>query len=92
MTQLVGTVPSGFPPLTIPSPVSDLPLLIAGGLGIALVALTDAISTASAFATRTGQEVDGDGEMIGIGAESVAAGLFEGFPWFRAKQWRRRSQ
>src|SRR5271167_3641260 len=78
--SLVGTLPKGFPPLTVPSPVSDLPLLVAGALGIALVALTDTISTASSFAARTGQEVDGSGEMIGIGAANVAAGLFQGFP------------
>ena len=78
--SLVGSLPQGFPPLTVPSPISDLPLLIAGALGIALVALTDTISTASAFAARTGQEVDGNGEMIGIGAANVAAGFFQGFP------------
>ncbi|HEY3728505.1 MAG TPA: sulfate permease [Solirubrobacteraceae bacterium] len=78
--SLVGTLPKGLPPLTLPSPVSDLPLLFAGALGIALVALTDTISTASAFAARTGQEVDGSGEMIGIGAANVAAGFFQGFP------------
>jgi high affinity sulfate transporter 1 len=78
--SLVGSLPKGFPPLTWPNPVSDLPLLVAGGLGIALVALTDTISTASAFAARTGQEVNGDGEMIGIGAANVAAGFFQGFP------------
>ena len=78
--SLVGTLPKGFPPLTFPNPVSDLPLLFAGALGIALVALTDTISTASAFAARTGQEVNGDGEMIGIGAANVAAGFFQGFP------------
>lgn len=78
--SLVGTLPKGFPPLTVPSPISDLPLLVAGALGIALVALTDTISTASAFAARTGQEVDGNGEMIGIGAANVAAGFFQGFP------------
>jgi high affinity sulfate transporter 1 len=78
--SLVGTLPQGFPPLTVPHPVSDLPLLVAGALGISLVALTDTISTASAFAARTGQEVDGDGEMIGIGAANVAAGFFQGFP------------
>ena len=53
---------------------------MAGALGIALVALTDTISTASAFAARTGQEVSGDGEMIGIGAANLAAGFFQGFP------------
>ena len=78
--SLVGSLPKGFPPLTVPNPISDLPLLIAGALGIALVALTDTISTASAFAARTGQEVDGNGEMIGIGAANVAAGFFQGFP------------
>jgi high affinity sulfate transporter 1 len=78
--SLVGTLPKGFPPLTVPNPVSDLPLLIAGAFGIALVALTDTISTASAFAARTGQEINGDGEMIGIGAANLAAGFFQGFP------------
>ena len=78
--SLVGTLPKGFPPLTVPSPISDLPLLVAGALGIALVALTDTISTASSFAARTGQEIDGDGEMIGIGAANIAAGFFQGFP------------
>jgi high affinity sulfate transporter 1 len=78
--SLVGSLPKGFPPLTFPSPVSDFPLLFAGALGIVLVALTDTISTASSFAARTGQEVDGSGEMIGIGAANVAAGFFQGFP------------
>jgi high affinity sulfate transporter 1 len=78
--SLVGTLPSGFPPFTVPSHISDLPLLIAGALGISLVALTDTISTASSFAARTGQEVDGNGEMIGIGAANIAAGFFQGFP------------
>jgi high affinity sulfate transporter 1 len=78
--SLVGSLPKGFPPLSVPSPVSDLPLLVAGAFGIALVALTDTISTASAFAARTGQEVDGNGEMIGIGVANLAAGFFQGFP------------
>ncbi len=79
--SLVGTLPEGFPPLTIPDiALSDVPLLIAGALGIALVALADTISTASAFADRTGQEIDGSQEMIGIGAANIAAGFFQGFP------------
>ena len=55
-------------------------LLVAGALGITLVSLTDTISTSSAFAARTGQEVDANQEMIGIGAANLAAGLFQGFP------------
>ncbi|HEX9358311.1 MAG TPA: sulfate permease [Streptosporangiaceae bacterium] len=79
--SLVGVLPKGFPPLTIPHVrVSDLGPLFAGALGIALVSLADTISTASAFAARTGQEIRGNGEMIGIGAANLAAGLFQGFP------------
>jgi MFS superfamily sulfate permease-like transporter len=79
--SLVGVLPKGFPPLTIPDVrLSDLGPLFAGAVGIALVSLADTISTASAFAARTGQEIDGNGEMIGIGAANLAAGLFQGFP------------
>jgi high affinity sulfate transporter 1 len=79
--SLVGVLPKGFPPLTIPSVrLADLGPLAAGALGIALVSLADTISTSSVFAARTGQEIDGNGEMIGIGASNLLAGLFQGFP------------
>ena len=79
--SLVGVLPEGFPPLTIPHVgVADAGHLAAGALGIAMVSLADTISTSSAFAARTGQEVDGNQEMIGIGAANLAAGLFQGFP------------
>ena len=79
--SLVGVLPKGFPPLTIPDVrLSDLGLLFAGALGIVLVSLADTISTASAFAARTGQEINGNQEMVGIGAANLAAGLFQGFP------------
>jgi high affinity sulfate transporter 1 len=79
--SVVGPLPSGFPPFTIPRvSLSDLSLLLAGALGIVLVALADTISTASAFAARAGDRVHGNQEMIGIGAANVAAGLFQGFP------------
>jgi len=79
--ELVGTLPQGFPPLTLPGVgLHDFPLLIGGAAGIALVALADTIATSSAFADRTGQDVDGSEEMVGIGAANIAAGLFQGFP------------
>ncbi|MEU4673417.1 sulfate permease [Amycolatopsis sp. NPDC023774] len=79
--QLVGVLPAGFPPLTIPHVgLAEFTPLFAGALGIAVVSLADTISTASAFAARTGQEVQGNREMAGIGAANLAAGLFQGFP------------
>ena len=78
---VVGSLPQGFPPFTIPDvSLTDIAQLIPGALGIALVALVDTISTASAFAERTGDRIRGDQEMVGIGSANVAAGLFQGFP------------
>jgi high affinity sulfate transporter 1 len=77
----IGVLPQGFPPLTVPLVRwSDIPALAIGALAIAVVALADTMSTASAFAARRGEQVHGDQEMIGIGAANIAAGFFQGFP------------
>lgn len=79
--QVVGSLPQGFPPLVVPhASWSELAGLIGAALGITLVALTDTISTASAFAARSGQEVRASQEMIGIGAANITASFFQGFP------------
>jgi high affinity sulfate transporter 1 len=79
--SLIGVLPQGLPALTWPSVgLQDLAVLAVGALGIALVALGDTISTATTFAERHGQRVDGNKEMIGIGVANISAGLFQGFP------------
>ncbi len=79
--KVVGELPQGLPSFTLPAVgLSDLGLLLAGAVGITLVALADTISTATSFAERRGEQVDGNREMAGIGAANVAAGLFQGFP------------
>jgi high affinity sulfate transporter 1 len=79
--DLVGPLPQGFPPFTVPTVAwSDVTLLVGGALGITLVSLTDTISTASSYAARTGQEVRGNQEMLGIGSANLAASFFQGFP------------
>jgi MFS superfamily sulfate permease-like transporter len=77
----IGKLPSGFPPFTLPSAQwGEVPALLVGALGIALVALADTMSTASSFAARRGDSVHGNQEMVGIGAANIAAGFFQGFP------------
>jgi high affinity sulfate transporter 1 len=79
--KVIGTLPQGLPSLHVPLlNLPDLGLIVAGALGIALVALADTISTATSFAERADEEVDGNREMIGIGTANIAAGLFQGFP------------
>ena len=79
--SLVGVLPDGFPPLTLPViGLSDIGPLLVGAAGIVVVSLADTIATASAFAARAGTVVNGSREMIGIGTANIAAGLFQGFP------------
>ena len=77
----VGVLPQGFPRASFPRvDLSVLPLLIATAFGISLVAVGDTISVSAGFAARRGYEVDGDQEMVGIGAANLLASLFQGFP------------
>ena len=80
-SSTIGVLPQGFPPFTVPTvDWSDVSTLFLGAVAIAVVALADTMSTASAFAARRGDRVHGDQEMVGIGAANIAAGLFQGFP------------
>ena len=80
--SLVGVLPQGFPPLTIPRVSLIRPSAAVGRARSA--SRWSRWPTPSrrrrAFAARTGQEVRGNQEMIGIGAANIAAGLFQGFP------------
>jgi high affinity sulfate transporter 1 len=78
---VVGVLPQGFPVPSFPHvSLSDLPLLAAAALGMALVTIGDTISTSAGFAARRGDEVDSNQELIGIGAANLLAGFFQGFP------------
>lgn len=79
--SLVGELPQGFPPFTIPDVgFGDIVPLLVGAVGIAVVSLADTISTSTAFAARAGRQIEGNKEMLGIGAADLASGLFQGFP------------
>jgi high affinity sulfate transporter 1 len=76
----VGALPQGLPVPSVPfTSVSDIAPLLAAAAGIVFVSLADTIATSSSFAAKRGEEAKPDGEMIGIGAANVAAGLFQGF-------------
>ena len=78
---VIGMLPQGFPVPAFPAvDISDIPVLLAGAVGISLVAIGDTISTSGGFAARSGYEVNGNQELAGIGSANLAAGLFSGFP------------
>jgi high affinity sulfate transporter 1 len=79
--EVVGVLPSGFPPFTLPSVrLADLWDLFLGAFGIALVALADTSVLSRTLAARERRDVDPNQELLALGAANAAAGLFQGFP------------
>ena len=54
--------------------------MIGPALGITVVAYSDNVLTARAFADRLGQRIDANQEFLALGAANVAGGLLSGFP------------
>lgn len=79
--DIVGDVPSGLPSPRLPA-IDSLPLLalLPYAAGIAVVAYSDNVLTARAFAARRRQNIDAGQELFALGAVNVATGLLQGFP------------
>ena len=79
--ETVGSVPRGLPPASIPDfSTIDLSTLLPAALGVTIVAYTDNVVTARAFAARRREEIDARQEFLALGAANLGAGLFSGFP------------
>ncbi len=79
--SVVGPLPVGLPPLSLPPLVpSDILAIAPAAFGIALVAATDTSILSRSFSSRRGEEVDQDRELLALGGANLAAGLFTGMP------------
>lgn len=78
--KVVGVLPTGLPAFAWPSvSLAEVRALFPGALAIALVAFADTSVLSRAYAARRGTDVDGDQELIALGATHISAGLFQGF-------------
>ena len=79
--SVVGNVPSGLPPLTIP--LLDLELvqaLLMPALLISIIGFVESVSVAQTLAAKRRERINSDRELIGLGAANVGAALSGGFP------------
>ena len=78
---VIGAIPSGLPTPSVPHlrGIEAGPLLLAA-LGVTVVAYSDNVVTARAFATRRREAIDSDQEFLALGAANIAAALSHGFP------------
>jgi SulP family sulfate permease len=78
--RLVGALPGAIPPLSLPSFHPEvIQQLATPALAVALLALTEAVSIARAVAVRSGQQIDGNQELIGQGLSNVVGSFFSAY-------------
>ena len=78
---VVGDVPQGLPPLTLPSFSLDLwGSLIGSAILISVIGFVESISVAQTLAAKKRQRIDPDQELIGLGAANLGASFTGGFP------------
>ncbi|KAJ1523977.1 hypothetical protein ONE63_010523 [Megalurothrips usitatus] len=77
--RTVGDIPTGLQAPKLP-PLELLPQVAVEALTVAVVAYVIAMSLSLLFASREGYEVDGNQELLALGAASLAGSLFSCIP------------
>ncbi len=79
--RIVGDVPQGLPPFTLPSFSPELiGMLLLPALLISVIGFVESISIAQTLAAKKRQRIDPDQELIGLGAANIGAAFTGGYP------------
>ena len=79
--KLVGTVPQGLPPITMP--LWDLNLwkkLLVPALLISVVGFLESVSVGQTLAAKRRQRIEPDQELVALGSSNLSAAFTGGFP------------
>ena len=78
---VVGSIPGGLPPLTLPSFDLNMWSTLAGSaLLISVIGFVESVSVAQTLAAKRRQRIDPDQELVGLGASNIAASVSGGYP------------
>jgi MFS superfamily sulfate permease-like transporter len=76
---VVGQIHSGLPTLGLPDITGGAFLdLIGLAVGVMLVGFAEGLAAAKEYAAKSGYDIDGDRELIGLGAANLGSGLCSG--------------
>lgn len=79
--RVVGAVPQGLPPLTLPDLSPGLiGALFMPALLISVIGFVESISVGQTLAAKKRQRIDPDQELIGLGMANIGAGISGGYP------------
>ena len=77
----IGTLPSGFPPLSLPSfDLADWRKLAPAALALTVLGLAQAVSIARAVGAKSDQRIDSNQEFIGQGLSNIVGAFTSGYP------------
>ncbi len=78
---IIGAVPAGFPPLTLPTlDIAVWRPLLPIALTISLIGYTESISVAKSLASRRRQKIDANQELVAMGLANIGSSLTGGYP------------
>lgn len=79
--SVVGDVPQGLPPFTMPSFSMDIwQSLIGSAILISIIGFVESVSVAQTLAAKKRQSIDPDQELIGLGSANIGAAFTGCFP------------
>lgn len=79
--RIVGDIPQGLPPLTIPPMDAELWAdLLPAAILISVVGFVESVSVAQSLAAKRRQSIDPNQELVGLGAANIASGVSGGYP------------
>ena len=79
--KIVGAVPQGLPPLTMPSFSPSLwSDLFVSAVLISVIGFVESVSVAQTLAAKKRQRIEPDQELIGLGTSNIAAAVTGGYP------------
>jgi high affinity sulfate transporter 1 len=78
--SVLGPLPQGLPGFSLPWITwQDVGPLMVGAIAISVVSFADTSVLSRSLAAKSGEYVNSNQEIIGLGAANVAAGFFQGF-------------
>lgn len=79
--KVVGHVPTGLPPLTLPAFDQQVALdLLPAAVMISLIGFLESVAVAKALAAKRREKVEANQELVGLGAANIAAAFTGGYP------------
>jgi SulP family sulfate permease len=79
--KVVGEIPKGFPPLTLPNlDLNHLQLLVTSALAISFVGFMEAFSVGQFLASKQRKKVEANQELIALGSANITASFTGGYP------------